>query len=115
MSSPAPAEIQFKPWKYLGIIALLFVLTVLGWTWFLLRQNGALRDYVAAAMTAASARADLPAGGLPCADLTGQALPKGVERCTVRPATPSESQSSGARLVTDLELAGGRRGTLAQP
>ncbi|ADY26303.1 hypothetical protein Deipr_1151 [Deinococcus proteolyticus MRP] len=99
---PAPANVRFNPWKYLGLVALLFAALVGGWTWFLLNQGREGRDYARAALQAAAGRT-LPAAGVPCAELLGRPLPSSVESCQVKPGTPP---------TAELALQGGRKGVL---
>ncbi|MDO4264412.1 MAG: hypothetical protein Q4C67_09455 [Deinococcus sp.] len=99
---PAPANISFNPWKYLGLVALLFAALVGGWTWFLLNQGREGRTYAQAALAAAAGKT-LPPEGIACAELLGHPLPVSVESCQVKPGTPP---------TAELALQGGRRGVL---
>lgn len=84
------------------MVALLFVLLVGSWMWFLLNQTGAARTYAQQALAAAAGQT-VPPAGLPCTDLVGQPLPNKVLACVVKPGSP---------LTAELTFEGDRKGVV---
>ncbi|RTR30761.1 hypothetical protein [Deinococcus radiophilus] len=103
-ATPAPPNARFNPWKYLGFVALLFLLLVGSFTALLLSRGKDGRAYAQQALAAADTL-KFAAGAEPtCQEILNQAPPQTVQSCVVYPErTPMQAE---------VMLLGGRRSVI---